>query len=581
MSQNRTMTKSQETTKKRSNSKRRGNRDSKANSVRYSSKDVANDRSDYQKKVAEQGFSNDPNWYVTSTELAEQVAQLSFQQILGQGYGIGSYKIPTVMAMYMNPSPGNTYKAGLNPAATGGYTTSAVLNSKDGVNLAAQKLYTRITSMTGRATTAYQPQDIAIMLLAIGEVASISEHIRRAFGVAMTYNPRNRFMPTGLLKAMNIMPQDLFDNVARYRMEYNVEMTRINQIPLLDNIGYIRKCRDMYQHVYQDSPSAMAQCYVPVPYSTWILDETSSPNGSILKTKYCTTDFLGADQKTSGIKTMGQWISLLSSMITALLTSTSLNVVYADIMNAANKYKLPMWQFDYLTETYAVYPEYSVTALLQIHNTDIVGAPCGVDHTETSGSTSVHYTEKNDVLQDPNLNCIIYNPALMGPRAFSSAQTARKQPFGSTIVDFPTDNPSVGDKIDAMRYSSILSGYFRPISDPRDTAKFAQENLFVILTDHYCVGGLVFTNNDTADGVLPNDVTWIDTNIIAGGATNPVGLPAVEKFAYHMLGYTGLSTSANQFTEINGELEFWTTVDYEYLDRVNRFLLMGLFEFRM
>lgn len=332
------------------------------------------------------GRDNDPNWYFTSPELATQASQLSFQNMLGFGSVIGDYKAPTICKIYLNPSPGNTYQVDeecpdyrADWAGASLWPTNAENMQRNGINLMSAKLYTLLSTFTGR-TSNYGPQDIAIMLLSISQIASISEHIRRTFGVAMTYNPRNRFMPLQLIESLGFDSQDLMANIANYRMQFNICMSRINQIPLLDNVGFIRKARDMYQHIYVDEPSSMAQMYVFIPASTWVLEESMYDTGSYLKTVYiCDRNGLpdatmatimsgGAQGRVLESNKMQAYLDLLNDMITRVLESSTLNIIYADILNAASKLNVPTWKFDYLAENYVVMPEYNRNALLQIHN---------------------------------------------------------------------------------------------------------------------------------------------------------------------------------------------------------------------
>lgn len=62
------------------------------------------------------GRDNDPNWYFTSPELAQQASELSFQNMLGAGPILYNYEVPSIMAFRMNPCPGNTYSTSVAPA---------------------------------------------------------------------------------------------------------------------------------------------------------------------------------------------------------------------------------------------------------------------------------------------------------------------------------------------------------------------------------------------------------------------------------------------------------------------------------
>ena len=215
-------------------------------------------------KMSAKGRDNDPNWYFTDAGVADAAASFAFDQYLGvpfsMGLDVGSTTgvtevdtyVPTIMSISVNPCPGDT---------------SSI---QTGINMAALKTYTTLSSQNAK-TTAYAPQDITTLILSLGEVISVLEHIRRAFGVAFTYNQRNRSMPTKLLDSMGFNSGDFLTNLAQHRLEFNSWITAINKIPFLDNFAYLYKCADIYQGVYSDSESAMAQIVFMRPYSTWVI----------------------------------------------------------------------------------------------------------------------------------------------------------------------------------------------------------------------------------------------------------------------------------------------------------------------
>jgi len=492
-------------------------------------------------KLDTNGRDNDPNWYFTSSELAQQAAQLSFQNFLGSGAILRGAEVPTICAISVNPSPGITYfVTAANGAAIGttNVLPASVPTAECGINMMAKKLYTLMGTFSGRVSS-YAPNDVAMMILAISSVAELSEHIRRSFGVALTYNPRNRMLPLKLIRTLGFDEMDLISNLANYRMRFNVDMARINQIPLLDNIGYIRKSRDMFQRIYWDEPSNMAQIFFYKPASYWLMDETVDPNGTRLVTS-----------RPTGIK-MDDYLTLLEQMISALLNSSTLQLIYADLLNMANKLNTPTWQFDYLSENYVVMPEFNVNAILQFHNLDIVGYPTIQNDTTAS---NFRFTAVNDVASDANGIDVVYSPGF-------GRTSADNDPTHRTIVDCLSDNPTIEDRIEALRFSSIDSGYYLAISASTYTA------VLPALSDHYVTGIRIYGNSATGSYMLD-----------LGSPT----IPNAVNYSYSPL--TAFSNAPILYDQrshqICGNLDYYTTVDYEYLRRVNELMTVGLFEFR-
>jgi hypothetical protein len=113
------------------------------------------------RKLNKYNDGNDPDYYFTSTDLAEQAATFPFPYFLGTRPTVGNVNIPTVQVMFFNPSVGVTnYVGGKHELQTG-------------TNMAAQKLYTRLSVASGR-TANYQPNDV---IMGVQAIISLAEAI--------------------------------------------------------------------------------------------------------------------------------------------------------------------------------------------------------------------------------------------------------------------------------------------------------------------------------------------------------------------------------------------------------------------
>jgi len=538
-----------------------------------------------EEKLDSSGRDNDPNWYFSSPELATQAAELSFQNYLGTGPVISNYSVPSIMTFRMNPSPGTSYQliqgattlpsdANVKAADSTNLTSSLFTETRDGINLMSTKLYTLLSTYSGR-TSNYGPQDIGIMHLALGSLVEFTEYIRRAFGVAMTYNPRNRMLPLGLLAAMGVDGDDLMKNLANYRMRFNVAIARVNQIPILDNIGYLRKCREIYQKIYVDEVSAMAQYYLYMPNSVWLLHEESIgswTHGSWLETVVIPT----------GTNTVGSLLSILERMINALLFSSTYNIVYSDLINLANKISVPFWSLDYLPENYVVMAEYNRNANLQMHNLSIwqdadqPGRGTGVNlnvpwNYSTLMPANWYITPYNNVYADARDNSVLYNPAF--PVLFTDMFTSNSGTAwfsAKQIVDMDIDNPTLEDRIESLRFKVMESGYYL---SQNETTRDRFFKILPCLPDHYCVNSFIYTNyNDSP----------IEYKSTVRSASTPWGGGAISQLKNAPLTYLKENNTYvdNTVSNIYGDLTFYTTIDFDYLYRLNRLIATGLFDFR-
>lgn len=495
--------------------------------------------------------SNNPKWYFTDEKLADQVSQLSFQQLAGMPleYDNFQFDVPNVNPIHIQPAPGVQISSQYN---TG-------LSQHSAINMVGFKLYSKLSAYTGR-TQSYAPQDVSTMILAFGEVISVIEFIRRAFGVAYTMNMRNRAYPrTVLEKGMYIDSTDMFANLSDYRTRFNTIVTLVNQLPIPGNIAYYDKCAKLYEGIYLDSPSSMAQTLLLVPHTTWLLDETSYSGGSILKTIpfCCDANFV----PPAAPNPLSYYLNIAMNLVNTLLNSSTLQVVYTDMLNLASKQDVKFWRFDYLFEGYTVIPQYDTNFLLQMHNATICGFPREV--VLVTGTNNV--TPRNDVYPDPNKNCLFYNPSFS---QVAGSGTNRLAKTGNcALIDMLNDAPNVTDRVEVTRFTACAKG------TPYTTTQNLADYIDTALPDHYVVGCNLelMTNNLTEH--------WLTQTVIASSAfadfaallSNIDWAPRVFEADSTGNSYTGRYT---------GDINYYTTVDMNYLRKLHDFVGLGLYDMR-
>lgn len=493
--------------------------------------------------------SNNPAWYYADAQLAEQVSQMSFQNLAGEPITLDGFDfdVPNIIRVHLNPSPG--------VQTSSKYNTALAQNSA--MNLAAFRLYSKLSAFTGRVQN-YAPQDVATMILAFSEVISMFEFIRRAFGVAYTMNMRNRDYPRHVLAfGMMVDPDDLFINYSSYRTRFNALVTMFNQLPIPKNVAYFDKCAAIYEKIYLDSPSSMAQTIVPVPHTTWMLDEQSYSGGSVLRTtQACSSaNFKGFPTAPN---TMAFYLSTLENMIGALLNSSSLHVVYTDIMNYAAKQSMEMWKMDYLIDGYTVVPVYDLNFLLQMHNATVTDMPS--ETTFVTGPLNV--TPWNDVYPDANNNSIYYNPSFETVTGFANVPRTG----ADVLIDMLTDNPSLTDRVEVTRYISSCNG--TPYTNSANVTSFID----AALPDHYVVAvdfevqTSNFSVHRTFSTMMNSTANWMN---IASLVANISWAPRFYEVDAN--GVTGHYT---------GDINYYTTVDAQYLRKLHDFVGLALYDVR-
>lgn len=481
---------------------------------------------------------NNPNYYFTDATLASQATSISFNTFLGvqddySGEGSeGVNKTPTLMLIETMPTAG---------PMNGSYSGAA------GINMAGRKLYTRLSSINAK-TTNYAPQDLITLMLALGSVLEMISFIRRSFGLAFTTSYRNRIVPKEILKMMGVDADDFFKNISAYRLEFNTLINMMMKIPFPSNVAYFEKCATLHDHIWTDSEDmAIAQLYATVPRYLWKFNEQYSEQGTGL-------DTIDLSAHGGSVKQMASYLSILGEMIEQLMTSSTLNFIYADILNLAAKENIPLYQVTFIPENYMVVPEYNAEALLQIHNITITGRP-----EENNPAKFTNWTPKNDVVPDVNKNCVAYYPSFATNDALLNTQR---------IVDFPNGNPDAAQIIEATRYVAAAS----------DAS---------IVSNVYHVTGLAFGDHVAVQIVI----YFLDASLSADYIINSSSIAvnsdklwpitsALAKFDWCPILSGASATDKSKFVDVLGDLNYYTFVDYNYLQRVNDLAMMALFELR-
>lgn len=498
--------------------------DSKTRSCKNRAKAKVSDRS----RQIEENYgsksepTNDVSWYYTDTNLADQVGQFSFNQYMGTQIWLADETqfpllIPTIMSIKLNPCPG---------------VTSTFVPLRDGVNMQGLKTFTALSANNAK-TTNYAPQDVTTLLLALGEVCSMVSWFQRALGLAYLYNTRNRVIPSVLIDASGIQSKALFAELAQLRIRFNTILNMANQIPFPSNIAYLDKCAHLYDNIYVDDQSSMAQLFTFNPCSTWKFNEAYNEKGTGLDT----IDLL------SGTNSMlpGDVLDKLESMIEALLTSSTLNYIYSDVLRYSEKNpNVKLLHFTTVPEDYSVTPIYDPVILSQIHNLRVVGFP-------STGPATDDHTKNNDVEPDVENNAIKYRPTF----TYKTAMIGLNQ-----ILDFPTDSVTIADRIEASRLGATAIGYWA-----NDTDYAISE---ITMADHYVTNVQVFrTDAVTPSASIGQSGAW-SAQMIGGLLTD------LTKFSCApIVGIFSAAGKSGTLSGVTSDLTYFTTVNYDYLKAVN------------
>lgn len=451
----------------------------KYNSTKRGKDGVAKGRNDKIKTSCEDPIVNNPEWRKFSDLLANQVNSFPFTSIAGG-------------ASTINCIPKGSVKGVFNPAAVMRFDVNPSIGYSNGetssANQAARYLYTKL-SANNMKTTQYGPQDVLIALLSLGEVVSISAYCRRALGMLGTINPRNWYYPKSIIEAMGITYDDFVKNASIYRTRYNYIVAVASAIAFPANIKYFDSCRALFNDVFLDHTTGLAQTYMFVPATYWTLNELAE-GGSRLETTEFVPPILG-DTLTPPTNNFSIYLDKLEGVINNLMTSATLQYLYADVLKYVGNNGGALLSIETVADDYSVIPVYSEEVLGWIENSIIMGYPVN--------SPASGFTPKNDVLTDAGNNTLKYCPVFdvygLGPDATLEQIEAEQKDISillDPILNFHSDEPSVDERIIATR--------FVPGRVSVGAVNNNKVSVTAVLPDHYIVQGCVMGMNKNVNG---------------------------------------------------------------------------------
>lgn len=547
-------------------------------------------------------FTNEPTYYYTNKEVTDGALRIPYNLFAGTQYKIGtsSFKPVNVLVYHMYPTPTHSWESDDSVIA---------ISRESGIDWAAQRLYTALSSVNGK-TTNYTPPTLSIMMLAMGEVISMYSFIRRAFGYAYSYSRRNWGVPFCLFKAMGIDWADFRENIADYLTQFNTIVADMNKIPILSNVTYFQKCADMYNYVYQDDESPMAQLELMVPDYTWFLEEDSAVRaGSILKTVAtpCANDGAGG----TFANTMQGWLDILRTQVYKLMMSSTLNVVYSDVYNYVFKKGMQIDHLPAVASDYHLDSIYNIEWKNTMHNARVLGRP--VQQPDMMGKTittrvytadetfsDLGSTNWNDVWERSDGSGIVYTPLSYIKIRKIHANTD-VMPYPDNIdyhalnaIAFDTSTPelTLEQKVEYTRYTTPYT-----IKGCQSPAEAAGNGSFINLYTYAVAPGdhsiadvqlLVPSGYSTADGATFTTAGFADivTPDIFASAARVLSIdksPMFPAFDYrYNITPTDSAGTPNGwiFLSYFSDLECLTTLNPDTLVSANRLIERDLFDVR-
>lgn len=317
------------------NNRRRGYSDrSKSDEVKTNSKD----------------YSNDPSWYAKNPQLLKDAASLAFSNRSGDYLNLGVNQRydytganPGILTMHWQPSLGKL---------VGNYDANA---ATDAVNMAALNVYSYVRHANSGSAN-YDAPDLMMAILAADSAFYTIAHMIRIYGVARLYDQKNRYLPKAILTALRVNPDEIINNLAKFRYGINNLIAKASVIWVPSNMSLVTRHFWMNSNIYKDSDSEKAQMYAFVPSVAWKFEPKTSETGSSLSNQSLDWSAFTVDQILYSV----------SSLMDPLISDEDMGIMFGDMLKAYGKENL--YSLNMIDENYTVVPVFNKEVLMQIHN---------------------------------------------------------------------------------------------------------------------------------------------------------------------------------------------------------------------
>lgn len=360
---------------------------------------------------------NDISFHAKDDQLLKDAASLAYAHALGTMYdmegqwtGITNESIPGVYALVAHPTIGRAHEW------------------SDPINIASRSLYSWIRhANSGHAN--YDAPDLAMYIIAMGQLDSAIEWAKRLYGFASSYSYRNRYTPRALIEANGVDFTSLSENLANYRAKLNQLIDKRTSLAVPKTITYYKRCKWLYSGAYKDHDDPKGQIYEIVPDGFYYMDI----QGEATALKYHRlSGELGSLPENK--LTWEQVIALLTNMIDAIWNQEDYNIMSGDIIKAYGEGNLDFPAK--ITEDYSVQIVPDLEVMSEIQNATVIR--CDVVNDTIYQNTDIGGGEIKCDLELKLVN-------QMEARAYQELR----------MITVPTSNPTPADNMIATRWTVI------------------------------------------------------------------------------------------------------------------------------
>lgn len=364
----------------------------KGNSQRYRKNSNTRNRkfngntSSCEKKETSQPAYNDVAWYTKNPQMVKDAASITTSNVSGYSirytntnnevYSGVSAVTPGILALEYIPTISNYFWDAPDRS------TSSVADETSVINLAAKNVYSFIRHANSGRTN-YDSSDLMGAIIAATNAFAAIGNAVRAYGIAMQYSQRNRYMPNALLSAMGFSPSSVINNLNDFRSRINTLIAQASVIWIPSNMSVLARQFWLCSNVYTDSESDKSQFYLFRPSVFYKWDPTfEEPNS--LGDSYLLTS--AAIPYSNGVITYDAYCNYVQNLLAPIISDESLGIMFGDMLKAYGAGNL--FTLQQIPENYSVRPVHNAEVLSQIHNSTAINV--GASHIKQDKYSTIY-----------------------------------------------------------------------------------------------------------------------------------------------------------------------------------------------
>lgn len=441
--------------------------------------------------------------------------------------------------------------------------------------MAAAQLYTFIRHANSGAKN-YEAADVMMYVIEMRDIYAQYFTLRKAIGLASSFNFFNHNLPDLVVKGMGIDPVDLRSHLAQYRTAVNLLAKKINSFAVPKYFKVFDRTAFINSYLFTDSTSIRGQFYnfVPAGYYTWS-PKTSTKGTELIYSPHQWTE--GSTKFSMVEKPLSTYISSLSAQIDALFLDTDALTMSGDILKAfpnAELYSINQIPDDY--QTSFVMDE---DVLAQIENMRSI--PLGsFDYIASSMKYDLNIKQENQLIN--------YSPKFTFSSNVKNAVHLSEVP--QVLVNSHKDEP---DYKDVLEWTRLVSTFKYQFKTNAEDASVTDYTLSVVTSGLETPLGYIIST----DGV--NTILCTQWDNVIGRGTSPVEIltstkvaysntmtevSLLSKFDWHPVKYVKYEFQIGDFSEEPLEPLAWfadvkvaTTIPVETMDLINDSAIYGAF----